>query len=157
MTIDLTKNTYTIVGINQTGDVTVKFDVDNKEQTIGGLPLQSPEALKVSIDNYLQAYKQGLQQEMIQQDAAIDQMIGQKQTSYLETPETTPQVVVIAEAGSPVDKLVHGEVTTTPITEEAPAITEPTKVQEVVEAPVPEPQPEPTPEQPPTPDTAPEA
>lgn len=77
--------TYKVTKIdNETGDITVTFSIDGKEQIISGLPVDKTpvENFKKAISEYFVAYKQGIQvfkKPQIQIDPAIQALLNKDQ------------------------------------------------------------------------------
>lgn len=72
---------YTIKSINEeSGDVVVVFDTDNKEQTLGGLPIGDENELKDALENYGRAFEAGLEQSSVTVPQKVKNLINKEQT-----------------------------------------------------------------------------
>jgi hypothetical protein len=91
-------DTFTIKNIDETtGNVTVAFSVDNKDQVIANLPLDTKENLVLALTQYDVAYVQGLQ--------AVTPTVGTapSDVSSLIGASTVVDPTIIPVADAPVD------------------------------------------------------
>lgn len=73
-------DTYKVTAIDtKTGDIKVIFSIDNKEQTLGGMPINDADALKEALSIYADAYRSGLQVEVVEVDKGVHDLIGKTQ------------------------------------------------------------------------------
>lgn len=98
---DLTKNTYTIQSIATDGVVSVVFDVDGKLQKLGGVPVENSDETKLYLSNYLIAYKEGLQKEILTKTIAptTTALVGKLQTAKTKEELVALQSVDVVKEG----------------------------------------------------------